>query len=225
MDKNAHKKVTLAYFKDAALHKDGFYDAHDASELKHSFWQRRVRAHIVTRVRALSGTSTSLLDVGCGNGDFIAELASKHPHLTHRGHDFSSEMIAIAREKHTSADNLIYETQDLLHPGNAAFDRYDIVICINMFHHLHADDLNRGLDSLSQATSKHLLFEIKNENNLWNRKMRPAGDFPVTLISPSHLKRHFATQGLRFKAQWNIFGLDFLSPIVVLEFDRMAEVR
>ena len=98
--------------------------------------------------------------------------------------------------------------------------QFDIVLCLNMFHHLHLDDLEHGMDSLNALTGTVLLFEIKNENNLWNRRFRPTDSFPVNLLSPQRARSYLSSKGLQFVHQWNIFGLDFLSPIVILEFSR-----
>jgi hypothetical protein len=89
-----------------------------------------------------------------------------------------------------------------------------------MFHHLHSDDLDRGMDSLAALTRKVLLFEIKNENNFWNRNFRPTDNIRINLLSPHRARSYLLPKGLQFMRQWNIFGLDFLSPIVILEFSR-----
>jgi SAM-dependent methyltransferase len=219
MDKNEHRKKTLGFFREAALNKEGFYDAPNANDLRHSIWQRRVRAYLWSRVVHLAGSSDTLVEVGCGNGDFIKELAVELPGTKFCGHDFSSEMIEIAKRKYGGYANLSYRTQDLLNP-DPDIGRFDIVLCVNMFHHLHSDDLDRGMDSLAALTRKVLLFEIKNENNFWNRSFRPTNNFPLNLLSPQRARSYLLPKGLRFMRQWNIFGLDFLSPIVILEFSR-----
>jgi SAM-dependent methyltransferase len=221
MDKGEHRQRTLGFFRQAALEKRGFYDASDISDLRHSIWQRRARSWLRRRIVELSGSCASLVDVGCGNGDFVRELAAMLPQMEVRGCDFSPEMIEVAQNDYAGLPNLSYRTQDLLgpHPDRR---RFDIVLCLNMFHHLHEDDLDRGMDALDELTGKVLLFEIKNENNLWNRRFRPTDDFPVKLLSPSRAQRYLGGKGLRFVRQWNIFGLARLSPIVILEFSRLA---
>ncbi len=219
MDKNKHRQETLGFFRKAALAKEGFYDASDAGDYRHSIWQRRVRGYLRSRILRLAQSSATLVDVGCGNGDFVRELAGHLPEINFRGHDFSSEMIEVAKRKYGGIQNLTYRTRDLLNPGPDS-GQFDIVLCLNMFHHLHLDDLDRGMDSLNALTGTVLLFEIKNENNLWNRRFRPTDSFPVNLLSPQRARSYLSSKGLQFVHQWNIFGLDFLSPIVILEFSR-----
>jgi SAM-dependent methyltransferase len=219
MDEQEHTKRTLRYFKQAALEKEGFYDVSDVGDYQHTLWQRRVRAYLKSRIMRLGKSCHSLVDVGCGNGDFIRELAGDVAEMNCRGHDFSSEMIEVAERRYGGIPNLTYRTQDLLNPTPEA-GQYDIVVCLNMFHHLHENDLDRGMDALAALTKKVLLFEMKNENNFWNRKFRPMDSFPVNLLSPQRARQHLASKGLTFQHQWNIFGLGFLSPIVILEFHR-----
>jgi SAM-dependent methyltransferase len=219
MDKGEHRQKTLGFFREAALNKEGFYDAPDASDLRHSIWQRRVRAHLRSRIFDLRGSCDTLVEVGCGNGDFTSELAVELPGMIFRGHDFSSDMIEIAKRKYGGIPNLAYRTEDLLNPDPDT-GQFDIVLCVNMFHHLHNDDLDRGMDSLAALTKTILLFEIKNENNFWNRSFRPTDHFPVNLLSSRRARSYLTPKGLQFIRQWNIFGLDFLSPIVILEFSR-----
>jgi SAM-dependent methyltransferase len=221
MDKAEHRRRTQDFFRQAALERKGFYDARGLTDLRPSVWQRRVRAWLRGRIIDLADSCTSLVDVGCGNGDFVRDLAETLPQMEIKGHDFSPEMIETALRDHSGPANLSYRTQDLLNlPSEGC--RFDIVLCLNMFHHLHEDDLERGMSALADITGKVLLFEIKNESNFWNRRFRPTGDFPVNLLSPTRARRYLGAKGLRFVRQWNIFCLDFLSPIIILEFSRAA---
>ena len=209
----------MAFFRRAALEKDGFYDAAADGERQHSIWQRMVRSHVRERVKGLAGGLASALDVGCGNGDFTAKLARLHPSVAFRGHDASPEMTELARGRYGGAPNLSYAAHDLLTPREPG-EEFDLVLCINMFHHVHPDDQERGLDILAALTGGHLLLEIKNGDNLYNRTFRSSTSFPVALISPRRVRRHMASRGLRCQDHWNIFGLGLLSPIVILEFSR-----
>jgi hypothetical protein len=128
-------------------------------------------------------------------------------------------MIEVAWRNYGGPANLCYQTQDLLRPQPEG-RRFDIVLCLNMFHHLHEDDLERGMAALDELTGKVLLFEVKNGNNFWNRKFRPTDHFPVNLLPPARARHYLGAKGLRFVGQWNIFGLDLLSPIVIMEFSR-----
>jgi len=214
-----HRERTLDYFREAANKKQGFYDAAEGGALVHSVWQRRVRTHLLRRFAALRHGCTSVLDVGCGNGDLVAELAKENPTIQFRGNDFSAEMVEVANERYAGISNLTYAHQDLLSIATSGHSA-DLVICLNMFHHLHEGDLDAGMEAMAAVCNRSLLFEFKNANNFWNRHLRPKGSFPHTMLAPKRAKSCLAAQGLRVVNQWNIFGLDLLSPIVMIEFAR-----
>jgi SAM-dependent methyltransferase len=219
LDRGTHRTRTLDYFRRAALEKAGFYDAADGAAPGHTIWQRRVRQWLEPRIRQHAASCTTLLDVGCGNGDFLHELAGRLPGLRITGGDFSPEMIEVARARHGGLPNLEFRQRDLLAPAEGE-PPFDIVLCLNMFHHLHADDVERGMDALVALTRQVLFFEIKNADNFWNRRFRPREDFPVNLLAPARARDHLRARGLHAVRQWNIFGLAALSPIVILEFVR-----
>ncbi len=219
LDRAEHRQRTLDYFRRAAAEKDGFYDCSDSTQLGPSRWQSRVRAHLDGACSRVAGDVRSFLDVACGNGDYIRELADRYPEISFRGHDFSGEMIELARNDAGERSNLEYHARDLLELDEA-LGSFDVVLCLNMFHHLHRKDADRALDALAALTRKHLFFEIKGDDNLWNRYFRPNSEFPVTLVAPMHVREYLGARGLRFVDRWNLFGFAFLSPISVLEFER-----
>ncbi len=65
-------------------------------------WKRRLRDRIVITglpapVRTLLDGGGRLLDVGCGNGRFLARVASEHPAATVEGLDFSAQAVEAVR--------------------------------------------------------------------------------------------------------------------------------
>lgn len=215
MKRSEHRDITLSYFRRAAVEKEGFYDAADGEPLKQSFWQRLVRYHLTRSIARLR--PVTVVDVGCGNGDFVLELATRFPQVNWLGRDFSAEMIEVAQERRTPLPNLSYEVADLL-AVEPDTPRFDLVLCLNMFHHLHPDDVARGMDSLCHLSRGTLLFELKPRECVWNRYLRPDSGFPFHLVSQKEVIRHFAKRGFTHRRTWNIFWFLWLSPISVLEF-------
>ncbi len=103
----------------------------------------RVRSSIE---RFLPGTS-SILELGCGTGSILAELAS-YPALT--GIDRSSAMLAVASEKVPSARLLRGNIDDLW-----LGERFDVVVCVfDTLNHLLTFD---AWQSLFEAVYDHLV--------------------------------------------------------------------
>ncbi len=85
---------------------------------------------------ALQGIAfDSLLDVGCGSGDFIVGIQQAFPGATFRGIDLSGEMITRAREQGVEAEQV-----DLCDdPG-----QYDVITAVfDMLNYLDGDALQR----------------------------------------------------------------------------------
>ena len=73
----------------------------------------------------------TLLDVGCGTGWLLNRLARVHPAEYH-GLDVSENMLAVAEEKHIPGAVFVQGVADQL---PYADDFFDVVTCIQSFHH------------------------------------------------------------------------------------------
>ena len=68
----------------------------------------------------------SILDVGCGTGDFYEFLASRYKNIKYKGVDFSNAMIEKAKEKYNSN----FENIDLLEIN----EKFDCVFALGTFN-------------------------------------------------------------------------------------------
>jgi len=86
----------------------------------------------------------SLLDVGCGSGDFIAGIAQAFPQAAFRGIDLSGEMVARAREQGVEAEQV-----DLCDdPG-----RYSVITAVfDMLNYLDG----KALERFGRCVREHL---------------------------------------------------------------------
>ncbi len=86
----------------------------------------------------------SLLDVGCGSGDFIVGIQQAFPEASFRGIDLSAEMVARARKQGVEAEQI-----DLCDdPG-----RYGVITAVfDMLNYLDGDALRR----FGRCVRKHL---------------------------------------------------------------------
>lgn len=88
----------------------GFYDnlikTYGTDDARGEGWSnkpnKQIRFEILAGIEALDGCS--LLDVGCGFGDFLAFLQTKITDFTYLGIDINPEMIKIAEEKYPTGN-------------------------------------------------------------------------------------------------------------------------
>jgi ubiquinone/menaquinone biosynthesis C-methylase UbiE len=110
-----------------------------------------------------------MLDLACGTGGFIIELAQRHPHLQITGVDFHPEMLRQARQDAAAAkvSNIQFIEQDLFHhlPSYQEGD-FNIGVCMFALSYLGVD---------------HVLNELR-------RILGPSGQAGVTTSSFNSLK-------------------------------------
>ncbi|HVF04486.1 MAG TPA: class I SAM-dependent methyltransferase [Frankiaceae bacterium] len=92
--------------------------------------RRRLVADALRATRPLA----TVLEVGCGTGALLGELARAFPAVTFRGIDVDEPMVAYATETH-AAPNVSFAHADLV--DLPAGTPYDLVFSIDMIHHLH----------------------------------------------------------------------------------------
>ncbi len=62
--------------------------------------QREVGERLLTRLEAVSSTPATVLDLGCGTGAFLPELARRFPGAQYIGLDLAAGMVEFARRRH-----------------------------------------------------------------------------------------------------------------------------
>lgn len=94
-----------------------------------------LRFRVLSEIANLSGRS--VLDIGCGFGDFYGYLKESLSDFDYRGIDFSEDFINAARKKYPSAEFIVGNFLD------AGFlEEYDYVIASGLFNTKITDNLN-----------------------------------------------------------------------------------
>ena len=100
----------------------------------------RLYAHYLLALRAID--FRSLLDVGCGSGDFILQMRGAFPEVRFEGIDLSPEMVRRAREQGVDA-----RCVDLCEVA----ERYDAITCVfDMLNYLAPEELPVFLSCLRE---------------------------------------------------------------------------
>jgi len=95
----------------------------------------------------------SLLDVGCGNGEFLLQARNQLPATLFTGVDVSDEVI---QSNQQALPDITFAPLDLNDgPRN---QRYDVVTCMEVVE--HCDDYEKSIQYLADMTGKYLLITV-----------------------------------------------------------------
>jgi trans-aconitate methyltransferase len=93
---------------------------------RHQVVERELEAHVTD--------GATVLEIGCGPGALLAEIAAAHPGLEFLGVDVEPRMIEHALEAH-AGENVTYERIDLTE-GRPSLEA-DFAFSIDLLHHVH----------------------------------------------------------------------------------------
>ena len=216
--------ATKALFRSIALERDGYYDARRGGRPRLSVWQRRIRRIVESMLDLClrhEPAPRRLLDAGCGRGDFTLALAARYPRLEEViGCDFSPQLLELARSLRPAPSRIRFLVGELTRlPPELA--EIDVTICLNVLHHIPRERLTTALGELARVTARTLVLEIKNARSpywgLHSRRVEGVAIFPVTV---DRVREALSGHGFELVERRAIFGLEWLSPLVVLRFER-----
>ncbi len=105
-----------------------------------AFHRRRVVVRLAAR--AARG-ARAILDVGCGQGELLAELSRALPRASVSGADLSEQSIADSRKKNPDYDLFVMDLTDADFEQKHAqrLGHYDLVVCSEVIEHIEDDGL------------------------------------------------------------------------------------
>lgn len=218
------EEQTRALFRSIALERGGYYDSSPGGPPRLSVWQRRIRRIIESILNDRLKHEPALLrllDAGCGRGDFTLELAARYRGFGEVvGYDFSAEIVDLARAAAAGEPRVRFAVGGLdkipFEPSHA-----DVTVCVNVLHHIPTERLASALAELARVTGRTLILEIKNASSPYFRmhshRVEGVAIFPVTV---EHVRDLLRPHGFELLARQGIFGFKWLSPLVVLHFQR-----
>lgn len=123
---------------------------------------------VLARQVSLLPASATLLEIGCGTGNYIITLAEMFPSCVCRAFDLSREMLAVARSRSGSVGFLLGDA-DTSFPYSA--QEADFAFLVDVVHHL------RNLDNLFRESARILkprgilAVVTDSEANIRNRSL------------------------------------------------------
>lgn len=170
IDKKLHYGLTKEYFRKSAANKKGYYENKSIEEIRRDLLKRKMwKIYIASLNKILQNNSgiISVLDAGCGMGNFTLELVNNNQFKKIVGIDFLKETFFLARENKEQFRKVSFVQGDLL---NTPFKErsFDVTVCLNVLHHIHKEDFNKIMYELRRITGKYLIIEIRNKKNIFN---------------------------------------------------------
>ncbi len=196
-------------------------------------WSDRVRQEVVNLCREYK--AGRLLEVGCGEGLFILNLATANPRLEIVGVDNNIDRLLSAGEKCESRKlknvKLIYANAVNLSIEDECFD---YVVCINTFFNLESIKvLNQVLEQMARACKKkgRVIFDFRNSLNPLVRlkyKLAPYYDLtvkesklPLNVYRPKDIEDILRKLNFRIINRIYIgFSLEILAPLIIIEAEK-----
>lgn len=182
-----------------AVYNEGWQTKWDDMK-KYGPFSRHVRRLIKDIIRPLE--FDSVLDVGCGEGSFLAELQAEFPHINPRGIDVSTVAVELARQKVLGGQFSVLDiTEERLG------DKFDLVVCSEVLEHL-PDDI-AALHNLAPMTGRYLIISAPQGRM---RRFEATEVGHVRNYAPGELVQKIEQSGLRVITviEW---GFPFYSPL------------
>lgn len=123
--------------------------------------RRQVIPPVTRFVRARGPVRTRLLDVACGTGRTLRQLATAHPGLAYHGVDLSPPYVQAARRllADVAEATLAVENAEALPYADATFD---VVTCVYLFHELPRNARRRVIAELHRVVKPGGLVVIED---------------------------------------------------------------
>jgi SAM-dependent methyltransferase len=162
--------------------------------------------HILPLVEGLSDRlreGIDVLDVGCGSGRAVCQLARMFPASRFTGIDLCSEAIGAARRSAAAMGltNVCFEVVDAAEPGPAA--AYDLITAFNAIHDQARPALVLGLIArMLRPGGTFLMQDVAASSHLESNRSHPLGPFLYGFSTMHCLSVSLACGGTGLGAVW-----------------------
>ena len=164
-DLDVRQANALDYFQDRAAEWRRLAEA-DREQRVSTIWQRN--DHALDVLESQPGRFVSALDLGCGTGELVIELARRGLRAT--GIDFSDRMIELGREKATRsgvAARCTFEVGSVM-DYDFAGERYSLVTAFGFIGYLRPEQLPAFFAACRQLLDEDGVLQVGSRNRLFN---------------------------------------------------------
>jgi 2-polyprenyl-3-methyl-5-hydroxy-6-metoxy-1,4-benzoquinol methylase len=144
-----------------------------------------------------------VLDVGCGSGRALIEMARAYPRSRFVGFDLSEEAVTAGREnaRESELSNLRFEAKDVSTLGDS--DRFDLVTAFDAIHdQAHPDVVLAGISGALRPDGVFLMQDIGGSSHVHEDRDHPAAPFLYTISCMHCMTVSLAQGGAGLGAMW-----------------------
>ena len=125
--------------------KYGYADIRSYIDTPYKF--KEIEKFITNKIKKKNNKSYNLLDIGCGNGNFINFLSSIFPNWNFTGIEFNKKLFKICQDRLGKIENIKFINSDIFNFKNKN-KKYDVII------------LNGVFGIFKEVLAKELLYKI-----------------------------------------------------------------
>ncbi|MFI0459070.1 MAG: class I SAM-dependent methyltransferase [Candidatus Thiodiazotropha endolucinida] len=144
-----------------------------------------------------------VLDVGCGRGQALLQLARAFPNSRFTGYDFSQEAIEWARKEadRQGLSNLLFEVKDVTTLDEQG--AYDWIVTFDAIHDQKSPDMVlSAIHGALRDDGIYLMQDIKGSSHLHNNLEHPIGPLLYTLSTMHCMTVSLAQDGAGLGTVW-----------------------
>jgi ubiquinone/menaquinone biosynthesis C-methylase UbiE len=198
-DPSDHYDLIQDYFRKDVQDKKNYYSSYDKEKLHDQIKRREMWGCYQSSLQYIIDLDKNLLsviDLGCGMGNFLLELKISSQFNSIAGLDFLKETYALALD-HKELFNNIDFIQGSLIDIPCKSDSYDVSFCLNVLHHIHPNDIAQVINEIERITKKFIIVEIRNNHSLFHLwyssiiKKKYEGRLPIQSMNIKNLNNFF----------------------------------
>lgn len=167
--------------------------------------------------RQLTSGRLMVLDIGCASGRYLRTLLNRRPECTGVGIDTAGLLLHHARQAVPEGSFLQASVTGLPFKDK----KFDLVLCIGLFHHLPSTIAEAGLEEISRVLKPGgvFVFDFKNRLNpyLWWLYARKENDkYTLRTTTPWQVTKLARQKGFRIVKRAGIPSVPLLAPEVIV---------
>ncbi len=144
-----------------------------------------------------------MLDVGCGSGRALNQMAKQFPNSRFKGYDFSQEAIATAQTEanNQGLTNIQFQVKDAATLDEV--EQYDLICTFDSIHdQAKPDVVLHGIQQALRPDGTYLMQDIRASSNVHGNLDHPVAPFLYTISCLHCMTVSLAADGMGLGAVW-----------------------